>query len=64
MSDGLPVTFSVGVVSFPTPPSSVDEMLKTVDGLMYDVKRKGKDGAKFEVWTKENAVSADSVNPL
>ncbi len=38
-----PVTFSVGVVTFLTPPESVDSMLRTADGLMYAVKHGGKD---------------------
>ncbi len=38
-----PVTFSVGVVTFQTPPESVDSMLRTADGLMYAVKHGGKD---------------------
>jgi diguanylate cyclase (GGDEF)-like protein len=42
-----PVTFSMGVVTFRTPPRSVDEMIKMADQLMYDVKTKGKDAAKF-----------------
>ena len=39
---GLPVTFSIGVVTWDTPPASVDEMLRAADELMYAAKRLGK----------------------
>ncbi len=38
-----PVTFSIGAVSFPTPPDSVDRMIHEADTLMYTVKNGGKD---------------------
>jgi diguanylate cyclase (GGDEF)-like protein len=41
------VTFSIGVLTFGTPPRSVEEMIKTADRLMYDVKTKGKDAARY-----------------
>ena len=37
-----PVTFSIGAVSFPTPPGSVDQMIREADALMYTVKNGGK----------------------
>lgn len=37
-----PVTFSVGVVTFLTPPESVDRMINIADGFMYSVKHGGK----------------------
>jgi len=43
------VTFSIGMVSFSTPPLSVEEMLKKSDALMYCVKRETKDAIKHEV---------------
>lgn len=36
------VTFSIGVVSFNSPPISVDVLIETADSLMYKAKRKGK----------------------
>lgn len=39
---GWPVTFSIGVVTFVTPPESVDSMIRIADGFMYDVKHGGK----------------------
>ena len=38
-----PVTISVGVATFTAPSQSVDEMIKVADGLMYSVKKTGKD---------------------
>jgi diguanylate cyclase (GGDEF)-like protein len=43
---GLPVTFSIGVVTFRTPPDSVDGMIKVADSFMYSVKHSGKNGIK------------------
>jgi diguanylate cyclase (GGDEF)-like protein len=43
---GWPVSFSVGVVTFAAPPESVDVMIKTADGFMYEVKHEGKNSIK------------------
>jgi len=40
---GLSVTFSVGAVTYRNLPSTVDEIIKKADALMYDVKKSGKD---------------------
>jgi diguanylate cyclase (GGDEF)-like protein/PAS domain S-box-containing protein len=45
----LPVSFSVGVVTFMTPLESVDDMIKRADELMYKVKRSGKGAVVCEV---------------
>lgn len=39
-----PVTMSVGIVTFLSPPQSVGEVLQKADELMYSVKNSGKDG--------------------
>jgi diguanylate cyclase (GGDEF)-like protein len=44
-----PVTFSIGVLTFVTPPNSVDEMLNMVDKLMYTVKNDGKNDIRYAV---------------
>jgi len=44
------VTFSIGVVTFVTPPGSVDEMIKNADVMMYAGKRGGKNMIRFEVF--------------
>jgi len=47
---GWPVTLSIGVVTFMRPPSTVDEVLKIADRLMYTAKDKGKNGIRYEVF--------------
>ncbi|MBI3014821.1 MAG: GGDEF domain-containing protein, partial [Candidatus Tectomicrobia bacterium] len=48
--NGWPVTFSIGAVTFLRPPSSVDEMIRLPDDLMYSVKGKGKNMIKYAVF--------------
>jgi diguanylate cyclase (GGDEF)-like protein len=45
-----PVTFSFGMVTFATPPWSVDHMIKLTDDLMYDGKKAGKNMIKHVVY--------------
>jgi diguanylate cyclase (GGDEF)-like protein len=42
------VGFSIGVISFDTPPSNFDEAIKLADALMYQVKKGGKNNILFE----------------
>jgi diguanylate cyclase (GGDEF)-like protein len=47
----MPVTISIGVAAFQSPPPSVDAMLQKADKLMYESKRLGKNqvtGAEFD----------------
>jgi diguanylate cyclase (GGDEF)-like protein/PAS domain S-box-containing protein len=37
-----PVSFSIGMVTFSVPPTSVEEMVRAADDLMYSVKHNGK----------------------
>ncbi|HEY0405151.1 MAG TPA: GGDEF domain-containing protein [Pyrinomonadaceae bacterium] len=48
-----PVTFSVGVVTWVTPPQSVDEVVKRADQLMYSVKNSGKNMIRHEVFGEQ-----------
>jgi diguanylate cyclase (GGDEF)-like protein len=50
----LPATFSIGVVTFLRPPSSVDDLMKKADSVMYSAKREGKNMIKHIIW-KESA---------
>lgn len=51
---GWPVTLSIGVVTFMSPPSTVDETLRKADRLMYAAKNSGKDDIRYEIFgTKE-----------
>ena len=43
------ITFSTGVVTFLSPPGSVDDMILRADHLMYEAKRSGKDAWRAEV---------------
>lgn len=44
-----PVTMSIGVTTFLSVPQTVDDMLKTVDNLMYKAKKEGKNRTYYDV---------------
>ena len=48
MPNTVPVTFSIGAVSNTGHPCSIDELIKTADGLMYSAKHSGKNKVKAE----------------
>lgn len=48
--NGWPITFSFGVVTFASTPSSVDEMVKKADDLMYSAKNAGGNLVRHEVF--------------
>ena len=48
------VTFSIGVVSCIVAPSTVSELIKMADELMYSVKRNGKNMIKYSVYGTVN----------
>jgi diguanylate cyclase (GGDEF)-like protein len=39
-----PVSFSIGAITYPKAPPGVEEVIKKADMLMYEVKRRGKNG--------------------
>ena len=43
-----PVTFSIGGVTFLSPPENIDEMIKRADEVMYSVKQSGKNHLRQE----------------
>lgn len=47
---GWSVTFSIGVVTFISPPAKLDDMIRTADSLMYTVKNSGKNNIKYKVY--------------
>ena len=51
-----PMPFSMGVVTFLDPPSSVDEMLSTSDKLMYTAKKNGKHTICREIYSKHEQI--------
>ncbi len=54
------VGFSIGVISFDTPPSNLDEAIKLADALMYKIKNNGKNNILFEHYSRENIYPATS----
>ena len=50
----LAVTFSVGMVTYETPPSDVRQMLRLADEAMYAVKRQGKNHVMHITWRGED----------
>ncbi len=57
----LPVTFSVGVVTYEVAPNEVNQALKLADDLMYSVKKKGKNAIAHTVW-KGDGTCLDNEN--
>lgn len=47
LANHWPVTFSIGVITFNTPPDSADEMLNMADKIMYSVKNSGKNNISY-----------------
>jgi diguanylate cyclase (GGDEF)-like protein len=54
---GWPVTFSIGVVTFLTPPRDPDQALQITDRLMYAVKNNGKDQVLQRVFDKRSGLT-------
>lgn len=52
-----PVTFSIVVVTFVTPPESVDDLIRTLDAVMQNAKNSGKNEIRHEVVDKESAAA-------
>ena len=61
--NGWATTFSIGVASFTSPPNSVDDMIRTADGLMYSVKTNGKNTFRHEAFGKRDAIAPDERRP-
>jgi len=53
---GWEVSFSIGVITFVTPPDSVDTAVAMADACMYRVKARGKAGALFRTWPDQAAL--------
>jgi diguanylate cyclase (GGDEF)-like protein len=50
---GWRVTFSIGVVTCISPPdTTLEELIRVADGLMYSVKRSGKNQIRHEILGK------------
>jgi len=53
---GWEVSFSIGVITFVSPPDSVDTAVAMADACMYRVKARGKAGALFRTWPDQAAL--------
>jgi diguanylate cyclase (GGDEF)-like protein len=53
------VTFSIGVLTFNTPPVSVDAMLTLVDREMYTVKNGGKNNISFATYSDQGILESN-----
>lgn len=47
--NGWPVTFSIGLATWPDPPATCDDLARRADTLMYEAKKAGKDAIRHEV---------------
>lgn len=56
-SEGWKVTFSIGVLTYVESPETVDEVIKLADDLMYEVKKNGKNSAKFKEYTNQPSLA-------
>lgn len=54
---GYPVTFSIGSLTCEMPPQNIDELIRTVDQLMYSIKESGKNGIRFSLVRPRKAES-------
>ena len=48
--NGWPVTFSIGLVTYQSPPDEVEEIIRNTDDLMYSAKQSGKNAIKTKVF--------------
>jgi len=49
-SNNWPVSFSVGMVTFETPPDDIKEAIRIADDLMYKVKKNKKNNIAYRIW--------------
>jgi diguanylate cyclase (GGDEF)-like protein len=48
-----PITFSIGVATFISPPGNVDEMIDAADAQMYIAKQNGKNRTRYKVLSRK-----------
>ncbi len=61
---GLPITFSVGVVTLTHIPSALDEIIRHADNLMYVAKREGKNRVKYCIDPNRNPGGVTDANAV
>ncbi|HWZ45003.1 MAG TPA: diguanylate cyclase [Candidatus Saccharimonadales bacterium] len=52
------ITFSIGVMTFATPPESAEQVVRLADELMYTMKHAGKNGIAASVMARESGIGA------
>ena len=52
---GWPVTFSIGVLTYLSGPTTIEELLKRADNLMYTVKKDGKNAILYSTFTNPDS---------
>jgi diguanylate cyclase (GGDEF)-like protein len=52
--NGCPVTLSIGVATFISPPVRIDEMIDAADSQMYLAKQNGKNRTRYKIIAEEN----------
>lgn len=55
---GWSIGFSIGVVTFLTPPDTVEAMISRADHLMYTVKNSGKNRLEYQVYDHQSRLEA------
>ncbi len=55
----IPVSCSIGVVTFLAMPDTVESLLETADRLMYRIKTSGKSRIEYQVFTEATALTLD-----
>jgi diguanylate cyclase (GGDEF)-like protein len=55
------VTFSIGVVTCLDTHRSVDDLMKSADNLMYQVKNNGKNAVQYIIYKSEKEMTADHI---
>jgi len=60
-SNGMNITFSIGVVTFLKPPKSMDELVRLADEMMYLSKKGGKNSVNYSVYNQDKKKS--DTNP-
>ncbi len=53
-TEKMPISFSIGAMTYYVGPESVDRAIEEVDSLMYDIKNSGKNGLKHKIQNPVN----------
>jgi diguanylate cyclase (GGDEF)-like protein len=59
-----PVSFSIGAITITAAPKSTYELIRMVDEQMYSVKRAGKNGVSYSVYSEDQKAEKTSVDKI